>query len=159
MWKKTHITNPIINLPVCTLPEWLLRFVTSISPFYYSHLMVRCFYLHLLTTLAQVLPIPASFFYPAQPSEDSHEFRTEARLYVKLEKSNLYACEWQTHPAHMQQNKKKWQKSVSEALRRVKYERGKCPSVFKQPWPTERVQLLRVRHLGSLSQTAQGLKP
>ena len=41
----------------------------------------------------------------------------------------------------------------------MKYECGKSPSVFKQPWPTERVQLLSVKHLGSLSQSARGLKP
>lgn len=50
-------------------------------------------------------------------------------------------------------------RSVSEVLRHMKYECGKCPSVFKQPWPTERVQLLSVKHLGSLSQMVRGLKP
>lgn len=51
------------------------------------------------------------------------------------------------------------QQSVRGALSNPKYECGKCPSVFKQARPTERVQLLRVKHLGSLSQSARGLKP
>lgn len=50
-------------------------------------------------------------------------------------------------------------KGVNEAFSSMKYECGKCPSVFKQPWPAERVQLLKVKRLGSLSQRAQGLKP
>lgn len=49
--------------------------------------------------------------------------------------------------------------SVRGAVSNLKYERGKRPSVFKQPWPTERVQLLRAQRLGSLSQRARGLKP
>lgn len=49
--------------------------------------------------------------------------------------------------------------SVSRAVSNMKYECGKRPSGFKQPWPAERVQLLKVKRLGSLSQKAQGLKP
>lgn len=41
----------------------------------------------------------------------------------------------------------------------MKYECGKRPSLFKQPWPTESVQLLSLKHLVSLSQKARGLKP
>lgn len=56
--------------------------------------------------------------------------------------------------------KKAWPtEGVTDALSDMKYGRGKCPSVFKQPWPTERVQPLKVKHLGSLSQKAQRLKP
>lgn len=48
------------------------------------------------------------------------------------------------------------QETVSGAISNSKSECGKRPSVFKQPWPTERVQLLRAKHLGSLSQRAAG---
>lgn len=49
--------------------------------------------------------------------------------------------------------------SVSGAVSNLKYECGKSPSVFKQAWPTERVQLLSVKRLGSLSQRGRGLGP
>lgn len=49
--------------------------------------------------------------------------------------------------------------SVTGVVSEMKYECGKCPSVFKQAWPAKRVRLLKVKHLGSLSQRARGLKP
>lgn len=54
-----------------------------------------------------------------------------------------------------QTTKKKITDSVNRAVSNRKCECGKCPSVFKQPWPTEPVQLLSAKHFGSVSQRAQ----
>lgn len=123
--KKTISLNPLSTCQVVhCLTCLVFWFVTSTSPFYYSHLMVCCFYRHLLTKLAQFIPAPAFFHM------------TVARLHVKVEKAYLYACERQSIQLtcnKTSEGERKVTESVSKALRRVKYECGKCPSVFKQP--------------------------